>query len=41
MLSDCGVERGRVEFAPLAMRICWEGLKEGKGGEETFDGVDS
>ena len=30
--SDCGVERGRVEFASVAMRICWEGLKEGKGG---------
>ena len=26
------MERGRVEFALVARRICWEGLKEGKGG---------
>ena len=32
--------RGRVGFASVA-RICWEGLKEGKGMGERFDGVDS
>ena len=26
------MERGRVEFASVARRICWEGFKEGKGG---------
>ena len=35
------MDRGRFEFALVVMRIYWEGLKEGKGGEEPFDGADS
>ena len=30
--SDWGEERGRVEFASVAMSICCKGLKEGRGG---------
>ena len=26
------MDRKRVEFASVAKRICWEGLKEGRGG---------